>query len=446
MLQLPSPLLGEISALTINTQDLDKSLQFYKKLGFRETFRADWPFPWIQVTDDTLLIMLRKADENYLALTYYVADIQPLVKELEGKGIKFASKPTKTDKIKRYLIESPDGMKISLVEMIQGFKKPEGKDMLHMNAEDYFKPETYTNKTAGMFGELAHNVKDLQLSIIFWQKLGFRLLSQYNTPSKWAIMSDGISIIGLHENATFDKPAITFFAADMVRKLAALKNNELPGIEQQSKGNAQVETPEGQLIFLYQLGGIQETEKPFPETQVIETERLLLKMYTPEIMNELFEHYTDEEIIKFHGYTTEEELETERMKWKGGMTTYRISFRGFIMFEKATGKRIGLSGFHNWYDMHKRAEIGYALKSSEFYGKGYMKEALKPIIAHGFNEMNLNRMEAFVGPNNIASQRLVLGAGFTKEGQLRQHFFVNGIYDDSICYGLLRSEYFTPEQ
>ena len=70
-----------------------------------------------------------------------------------------------------------------------------------------------------------------------------------------------------------------------------------------------------------------------------------------------------------------------------------------------------------------------------------MSEAILPIVAYGFNEMNLNRMEAFVGPDNEASQRLVKKLGFQQEGHLKQHFFKNNIYHDSIVFGLLRKDY-----
>src|SRR4030095_13102971 len=141
MLNIPTPLLGEISAITIATPDLEKSFEFYKKLGFREVMRMDFPFPWIQITDGALLIMLRKAQEKYLALTYYVNEIDKVVAEVESKGIQFASRPASSDFVKRYVFQSPDGLNISLVHIPDGFSKPIGKTMLTMDQSDYFKPQ-----------------------------------------------------------------------------------------------------------------------------------------------------------------------------------------------------------------------------------------------------------------------------------------------------------------
>jgi catechol 2,3-dioxygenase-like lactoylglutathione lyase family enzyme len=61
-MNIPTPILGEVTAITITTPDLEKSLEFYKKLGFTEVMRMDFPFPWIQVSDGALLMMLRKGD------------------------------------------------------------------------------------------------------------------------------------------------------------------------------------------------------------------------------------------------------------------------------------------------------------------------------------------------------------------------------------------------
>ena len=125
-MQLPTPILGEISAFTISTPDLEKSFEFYKKLGFTEVFRADWPFPWIQITDGALLIMLRKDPKPYIALTYYVKDMDKVVADLESKNIKFTFRPAAADMVKRYVFQSPDGINISLVTIMEGFYQPQG--------------------------------------------------------------------------------------------------------------------------------------------------------------------------------------------------------------------------------------------------------------------------------------------------------------------------------
>jgi catechol 2,3-dioxygenase-like lactoylglutathione lyase family enzyme len=254
MFNLPQPILGEITAITINTPDLNKSLQYYQRLGFAEVMRFNFPFPWIQVSDGALLIMLRQDNNPYLALTYYSKETAGIAHELEKKGIVFAQKPKADDMIKGYLFQSPDGLNISIVDIVDGFKQPTGPTMLTMSQEDYMKPEKYVNKVCGMWGEFAVTVKDLEYSISFWEKLGFIVLSKYPSPNPWAILSDGLSIIGLHQATEFTNPAITYFAADMQSKIDELKKNGLDNYKDHSPGNCILTTPEQQQIFLFNFG------------------------------------------------------------------------------------------------------------------------------------------------------------------------------------------------
>ena len=70
-----------------------------------------------------------------------------------------------------------------------------------------------------------------------------------------------------------------------------------------------------------------------------------------------------------------------------------------------------------------------------------MSEAVKAIIEYGFKTMNLNRIEACIGPANIASQNLVKKFGFSREGYLRQHYIRNEEIQDSLIFSLLKEEY-----
>lgn len=73
--------------------------------------------------------------------------------------------------------------------------------------------------------------------------------------------------------------------------------------------------------------------------------------------------------------------------------------------------------------------------------QGLMTEALHAVIEHGFTKMNLHRIEALVGIENTPSLKLMQKFKFTQEGILRQHYFINDKYEDSVVFSLLREEY-----
>lgn len=175
--------------------------------------------------------------------------------------------------------------------------------------------------------------------------------------------------------------------------------------------------------------------------ETLQTDRLLLKKLTPEVFAYLFKNYSDIEIKKLLGLTTDEELLKEKAKSQGGYTTYDRTIVAFLLILKDTNETIGRCGYHNWYNEHQKAELGYALNKEEHKRKGYMNEAVQAILDYGFCTMNLNRIEACTGPTNIASQRIITKYGFTQEGYLRQHYIRNGEIQDSLIFSLLKEEF-----
>ena len=177
------------------------------------------------------------------------------------------------------------------------------------------------------------------------------------------------------------------------------------------------------------------------QNNIMETERLLLRKLNPEIYQYVMTSKNDEELKQYFGFATDEELLTEKDRFKKGLSTFNKSFLFFYIIEKQSNRVIGWCGYHTWYFTHSRAEIGYMLNADSDKGKGYMKEALKAIISYGFNVMNLHRIEALIGPENVPSLKLVSSFGFSKEGTLREHYFKNNKMEDSVIFSLLKREY-----
>jgi catechol 2,3-dioxygenase-like lactoylglutathione lyase family enzyme len=254
---IPQTKIGEYYTIHITTKDLEQSFEFWKKFGFKELFRYDYPFPFMYITDGTINIMLRKNDEPYIGLTYFVKDVKAKVAELEKEGISFIELPIPSaqDHLQRYKTVSPDGINLTIVTHTESFVKPTLPTMLHIAPSDYMNPEKYGNKTIGMFAEFAHIVKDLDVSIEYWDKLGFKVLTKHSSPYPWAILSDGTSVLGCHQSTHFSGVGITYFASDMKDKITALKENGLTNYkEMMGPDNIVVPTPEGQQLFLFKMG------------------------------------------------------------------------------------------------------------------------------------------------------------------------------------------------
>ncbi|MGL2965965.1 GNAT family N-acetyltransferase [Flavobacterium sp. XGLA_31] len=177
------------------------------------------------------------------------------------------------------------------------------------------------------------------------------------------------------------------------------------------------------------------------EFEILTTERLLLRKINPDTHQYIYTNYTDDALCSFLGLSSTETLRKEKEKFNGGLYTFNKSYLYFQILDKKDEKVIGWCGYHTWYLDHNRAEIGYGLFDETYKNKGLMHETLKAVLDYGFNQMNLHRVEAFIGKDNIPSLKSVAKFGFTQEGILREHYFTNNQMEDSVVFSLLKQEY-----
>ncbi|KSU81118.1 Protein N-acetyltransferase, RimJ/RimL family [Fictibacillus enclensis] len=93
---------------------------------------------------------------------------------------------------------------------------------------------------------------------------------------------------------------------------------------------------------------------------------------------------------------------------------------------------------------HGRASIGILL-APEARGKGYGKIAMEQMIDVGFKQLRLNKIYLTTRGTNEQAIGLYKKIGFTVEGKLRQHAYVDGQYLDTYFMGILASEWGTQE-
>ena len=177
------------------------------------------------------------------------------------------------------------------------------------------------------------------------------------------------------------------------------------------------------------------------ELPTLETERLLLRKITPADEADVFAYGSDPEVSKYMPWEPHQSLEDTRAYLATVFERYRQHTPGpWGIVHKGDAKLIGTCAYHDWQRNDRRAEIGYVLSRS-YWGQGYMAEATRAIIAFGFREMNLNRVQAMCDVPNIGSARVMEKIGMRFEGVLREYFFEKGRYIDLKLYSILRSEW-----
>ena len=114
------------------------------------------------------------------------------------------------------------------------------------------------------------------------------------------------------------------------------------------------------------------------------------------------------------------------------------STQGFIRAVEYEGELVGCIGVNPGnFEYERSGEVGYWLCSSH-WRKGIMRDALRQIIALTFSNTSIERIFACVFSSNLASQKLLLDAGFKQEAILQRAIFKNERFYDSHIFAILR--------
>jgi [ribosomal protein S5]-alanine N-acetyltransferase len=173
----------------------------------------------------------------------------------------------------------------------------------------------------------------------------------------------------------------------------------------------------------------------------IETERLFLRSVEPKDDTFIFQLYSDEEVCR---YLFDEEIYTslddarEFIKWN--QKPEETGNNRWLIIRKMDGERLGTCGYDSWDTENHIAEIGYDLLP-DHWGNGYMKETLMAAIESGFQNMGLNRINAYTALENEKSAKLLESLGFLKEGIYREKHLYRGEYYDHSSYSLLKRDW-----
>ena len=102
---------------------------------------------------------------------------------------------------------------------------------------------------------------------------------------------------------------------------------------------------------------------------------------------------------------------------------------------------VGNISLHNIEQINRCAEVGLFIGDKEYWNQGYGREAMRLMLRHAFDHLNLNRVYLRVYETNPRGIRSYERAGFVQEGRLRQAQYFNGIFVDVLIMSVLRSEW-----
>lgn len=180
--------------------------------------------------------------------------------------------------------------------------------------------------------------------------------------------------------------------------------------------------------------------QPFDQL-TLTTPRLLLRPLTAADAQALFATFADPETARY--WSTPPWTSIEEARKLIDMDMHALPAGEYLRLgleRRDSGDLIGMCSLFQWVRQCRRAELGYGMHRAH-WGNGLMHEALSALLRHGFEQLDLNRVEADVDPRNAGSVRSLERLGFVKEGLLRERWIVEGEVSDTGFYGLLRSDW-----
>ena len=145
---------------------------------------------------------------------------------------------------------------------------------------------------------------------------------------------------------------------------------------------------------------------------IFETERLILRPWELSDAEDLYKYASDPQVGPIAGWPVHTSVENSREIIKtvfGEPETYAV-------VPKSIGKAVGCAGLmigskSNTDLPDTEAEVGYWI-GVPFWGKGMIPEAVRRLMQHAFEDLNLNKLWCGYFDGNIHSKRVQEKCGF----------------------------------
>ena len=178
----------------------------------------------------------------------------------------------------------------------------------------------------------------------------------------------------------------------------------------------------------------------------IETQRLMIRRFSPEDAGDLYDYLSQEAVVEYESYgvfsRSAAAAEAKRRAEDSAFLAVCLKDGGKVIgnlyFAQLAPERI-----LSW-------ELGYVF-NSDYWGRGYAAEACRAIIEYAFHTLSAHRIIAMCNPKNFSSWKLLERLHFRREGHLIKNMYFkndrdgNPIWSDTYEYALLADEYITRE-
>ena len=176
----------------------------------------------------------------------------------------------------------------------------------------------------------------------------------------------------------------------------------------------------------------------------LQTERLIIRDFNTTDWEALHALYMKPETIKYNpsGYPENEEASRKTVAdWSLQSAKEARDKYTAVILEKVYHQFAGVISLDLGERKYRKGEIWYKLLPA-YWGQGFATEAVKAMIAFGFEQLLLHRIECGCSIHNIASFKVMEKAGMAREGIKRKVLPLDDGWHDAYVYGILEDDYF----
>ena len=151
-------------------------------------------------------------------------------------------------------------------------------------------------------------------------------------------------------------------------------------------------------------------------------------------------YLSDAEVIEHTSYEVQRPRDIEALVQFYKHAFARKTDIRWAIAQESSRTMVGSCGLSAFHERHRRAELGYDL-AREAWGKGAASAVARRVLQFGFEELQLNRIEAMVMAGNDRSERVLDRLGFQREGLLRHYKFARGAFSDYTVWAMIREDW-----
>lgn len=175
----------------------------------------------------------------------------------------------------------------------------------------------------------------------------------------------------------------------------------------------------------------------------IETERLLLRPYADEDLDDLADMRRRPDVVRYlYDDVQDQDQVAGLLERRKKLTAFRKEGDGMVLAVelKEAGRVIGDVSLRWVSEEHRQGDIGFIF-NPDFQGKGYAFEAATEMLRIGFEGLGLHRIEGHCDGRNTPSARLMERLGMRLEAHFREREIFKGEWGDEMVYAVLAREW-----